>query len=361
MPLDRLSLPDDFDLFLSTLAQIAPGTELRDGLGRILRGSTGALIVLGNNEIIEGMSGGGFRIDIEFTSNRLRELAKMDGAIILNADASRILRAGVQLMPDGWLPTAETGTRHRTADRVAQQCGYPVLSVSKSMNSIALYLRGHRHVLEDSAAMLSRANQALATLERYKHRLDEVSGALVALEIEDMVTVRDVAVVAQRLEMVRRIASEVADYVTELGIDGRLVSLQHEELIAGVDDDRVLIVRDHVPAVAGHPPDVYGALTALDRLSTAELLDLGLIAGALRIGDAPEVLDLPTSPRGYRLLARVPRLPDFVVDRLVEHFGGLQMLLAASSDDLQAVDGVGETRARSVRESLSRLAESSFN
>ena len=359
MATQHLTTPEDTDLFLETLAAVAPGTALRDGLTRILMGATGALIVLGNSDVIETMSGGGFTIDVEFTANRLRELAKMDGAIILNSNADRILRAGVQLLPDGALPTEETGTRHRTADRVAQQAGFPVLSVSKSMKTIALYVRGHRHVLEDSSAILSRANQALATLERYKFRLDEVSSVLSALEIEDMVTVRDVAAVAQRLEMVRRIAAEISDYVVELGTDGRLLSLQHEELVAGVEEGRMLIVRDHVP-VAADDVSVESVLNALDRLSAPDLLDFELIANAFGLGGGSEGLDTAVTPRGYRLLHRVPRLPDFAIERLVDHFGDAQRLLAATSDQLQAVDGIGDTRARSIRDNLSRMVESNF-
>ncbi|MGB2838977.1 MAG: DNA integrity scanning diadenylate cyclase DisA, partial [Actinomycetes bacterium] len=206
---------------LATLATVAPGTVLRDGLERILRGRTGGLFVLGYNKDVEALCSGGFTLDIEFSATRLRELAKMDGAIILGSGASSIHRAAVHLMPDPSITSDETGTRHRTAERVAKQTGFPVVSVSQSMNIIALYVGGRRYVLEDSAAILSRANQALATLERYKLRLDEVSSTLSDLEIEDLVSVRDVAVVTQRLEMVRRIAREIDEYVIELGSDGR--------------------------------------------------------------------------------------------------------------------------------------------
>ncbi len=205
-------------------------------------------------------------------------------------------------------------------------------------------------MLEESAAILSRANQALATLERYKLRLDEVAGTLSALEIEDLVTVRDVTAVAQRLEMVRRIATEIAEYVVELGTDGRLLALQLDELIAGVEPERELVVRDYVPEpTAKRSRTVSEALTELDSLSHPELLDLATVARALGYSGSPETLDSAVSPRGYRLLAKVPRLPGAIIERLVEHFGGLQKLLAASVDDLQAVDGVGELRARSVR------------
>jgi diadenylate cyclase len=354
-------VPGADDQLLSSLAAVAPGTVLRDGLERVLRGNTGALIVLGHDRTVEQLCTGGFHVDVDFTAQRLRELCKLDGAVVLTADLSRIVRAGVQLVPDATIPTDETGTRHRTAERVARQTGNPVISVSQSMRIVALYVDGKRHVLDDSAAILSRANQALATLERYKLRLDEVAGTLSALEIEDLVTVRDAMVVSQRLEMVRRIAGEIEGYVIELGTDGRLLSLQLDELMAGVEVDRELVVRDYLVEGTGRKRrSVEDALDALDALSAGDLLDLSAVAKAVGYPASSDALEVAVSPRGYRLLAKVPRLPRAVVDRLVEHFGGLQKLLAAGIDDLQAVEGVGDTRARSVREGLSRLAESSI-
>ena len=342
----------------ATLASIAPGTSLRDGLERVLRGRTGALIVLGNDKTVEAISTGGFTLDVPFTATGLRELAKMDGAIILDPEATIICRAAVHLMPDPSIYSEETGTRHRTADRVARQTGFPVISVSQSMQIIAVYVGEIRYVLEDSGQILSRANQALATLERYKLRLDEVSSTLSALEIEDLVTVRDVAVVAQRLEMVTRIAREIEDYVLELGSDGRLLALQLDELVTGVDLERELVVRDYLPD-ARKPRRAEDVLAELEGLSASDLVDIATVSQALGLGTS-EHLDGAVTPKGYRLLAKVPRLPSPVVDRLVEHFGSLQKLLSAGVDDLQAVDGVGELRARSVREGLSRLAESSI-
>jgi diadenylate cyclase len=340
------------------LASVAPGTPLRDGLERILRGHTGGLIVLGYNGTVEEVCSGGFELDVEFSATRLRELAKMDGAIVVNDD-EKIVRAAVHLVPDPSIPTDESGTRHRTAERVAKQTGHPVISVSQSMRIIGLYVAGVRYVLDDSAAILSRANQALATLERYKLRLDEVAGTLSALEIEDLVTVRDAMAVVQRLEMVRRIADEISGYVIELGTDGRLLALQLDELMAGVDEDRTLVVRDYMPT-ARRQRTVEDVLCELNQLSGTDLLDLVSVAKASGFPSTTDALEGAVSPRGYRLLAKVPRLPGAVIERLVDHFGGLQRLLGATVDDLQAVDGVGDARARSVREGLSRLAESSI-
>ena len=349
----------DDALLRQTLAAVAPGTELRDGLERILRGRTGALIVLGMDRTVESLSTGGFELDVDFASTRLRELAKMDGAIVVDSGATKILRAAVQLVPDPSIETSESGTRHRTAERVAKQTGFPVISVSQSMHIVALYVGDRRHVLEGSDAILARANQALATLERYKSRLDEVTGTLSALEIEDLVTVRDVASVVQRLEMVRRISDEIAGYVVELGTDGRLLSLQLDELIGGVGPDRELVIRDYLEA-AKRDRSIEEVMGGLAALAPSELVDLGQVARVLALTVGSESLDGAVSPRGYRLLSKIPRLPGAIVDRLVEHFDGLQKLLAAGIEDLMTVDGVGEQRARAVREGLSRLAESSI-
>ena len=344
---------------LAVLAQVAPGTALRDGLERILRGSTGALIVLGQDKVINQISSGGFDVNTDFTATRLRELAKMDGAVLCDRDATRIYSAAVQLLPDPSIPTDEQGTRHRTADRVSRQTHLPVISVSKSMNIIALYLDGKRYVLEDTAAILSKANQALATLERYKTRLDEVEGNLSALEIEDAVNIRDVAIVVQRHEMVRRISSEISNYVVSLGTEGRLISLQLEELVAGTDQELQLVIRDYMPSGRRQKsPETY--LSALAALDATSILDLAAVAGALGLPSDLESAELQISPRGFRLLAKVPRLPDLIIENLTSHFNGLQRLLAASAEELRDVEGVGETRARAIRESLSRLAEVSL-
>ncbi len=348
------------ELLRQTLARLAPGTALRDGLERILRGRTGGLIVLGYDDAVESICDGGFRLDVEFAATRLRELSKMDGAVVLATDARRILRANVQLVPDPTIPTEESGTRHRTAERSAIQTGHPVISVSASMSIVSVYIEGRRHVLTDSATIISRANQALATLERYKARLDEVTQALSALEIEDFVTLKDAMTVVQRLEMVRRIADEIAGHVIELGTDGRLIALQLDELVGGVGLDRELVVRDYLLDSAAGSVRAYSVLAGLDDLDGTELLDLATVAGAFGYPPSAELLDQQISPRGYRLLARVPRLPNGVQDRLVEHFGSLQALLAATADDLQSVDGIGDARARVVREGLSRLAETSI-
>ncbi|MFC8303441.1 DNA integrity scanning diadenylate cyclase DisA [Specibacter sp. NPDC057265] len=345
------------DALKATLARVAPGTPLRDGLERILRGRTGALIVLGADKSILNLCSGGFEIGIDFAATSLRELAKMDGAIVCDKDATKIMRAAVQLVPDPSIETQESGTRHRTAERVAIQTGVPVVSVSQSMQIIALYVDGLRYVLEGSEKVLARANQALATLERYRARLDQVTSSLSALEIEAMVTIRDVAVTLQRHEMVRRISEEIAAYVLELGVDGRLLSLQLEELSTTRGSGADMVIRDYINP---DTMDVDAAVAALQGIDQADLIDLSLIAGRVGLASGNDSLDAIIQPRGYRLVSGLKAVPGAVAGRLVDHFGGLQNLMAATIDDLMIVDGIGELRARNVREGLSRIAEASL-
>ncbi len=340
------------------LAGVAPGRPLREGLDRILQANMGALIVVGDGPEVLAICSGGFLLDAEFTPQRLSELAKMDGAIILASDASRIARANVHLVPNPHVPTSETGTRHRTAERVARSIPVPVISVSEDMSMIAVYVGDLKHPLEPIQRLLNRANQALQTLERYKNRLDTVSGSLSALEVEDLVTVRDVATVLQRAEMVRRIAEEIEGYIVELGTDGRLVLLQLEELMGGVEDDRRLVIKDY--SQADDTWQLSNAMSTLADLSTEDLLDLKSVMSVLRLSADAAELDMSLQPRGYRLLSKIPRLPDTVIERIVQRFANLQKIMRATIDDLDDVEGVGSTRARAIKDGLSRLAETSI-
>lgn len=341
---------------LDALRLVAPGTPLREGLDRILQAGMGALIVAGDGPDVLSLCSGGFLLDAEYTPQRLSELAKMDGAIILASDTSRVARANVHLVPDPDIPTAETGTRHRTAERVGRQLSVPVITVSEDMSVVAIHRGGEKHTLEPTPRVLARADQALQILERYKTRLDAVSGTLSALEVEDLVTVRDVATVLQRAEMVRRISMEIEEYVIELGADGRLVLLQLEELMGGVEEDRRLVGRDYAAA-----PDreIEEIMAELGRLDTDDLLDLNTLPAVLGLPN-DVTLDTPLQSRGFRLLHKIPRLPDVVASHVVTRFSNLQKIMRASVGELVEVEGVGDTRAKAIKEGLSRLAETSI-
>jgi diadenylate cyclase len=340
----------------AALAQVAPGRPVRDGIDRILQAGMGGLVVVGDGPSVLNICSGGFLLDAAFSPQRLSELAKMDGALILAADGSRIARANVHLVPDSSVHTSETGTRHRTAERVARSLNVPVVAVSHRMNTITVYVGDHKHEIEPVPRLVNRANQAISTLERYRNRLDTDAAALSTLEIEDLVTIRDVINVVQVLEGVERIAEELERYIVELGEEGRLVRLQLVELVGGVQHDRRHIVRDYRGDDKTVPLDQV--LDDLSSLTTEDLIDPSEVAHAMRLPTT--AVDASIAPRGYRMLAKIPRLPDQVIQNIISRFGNLQKIMRATIEDLDDVEGVGATRATSIKEGLSRLAESAI-
>lgn len=348
-------MAEDRDDFWKVLRAVAPGTPLREGLESILRARTGALIVASDKPEVMKLVDGGFRLDAEFQPAHLYELAKMDGALILTPDCRRILYANATLIPDPSIPTSETGIRHRTAERVARQTSELVIAISQRRNIISLYKGNTRYVLRDISVILTKANQALQTLEKYKAVLDQALTNLSALELEDLVTVSDVVLVVQRTEMVLRIVAEIERYISELGTEGRLVSMQLEELVTNVAEEGSLIIRDYMIQAEGRTPE-----TIRDQMASwpsEDLLDLVTITRLLGLGATPSVLENPVSPRGFRIMRKIPRLPMPVIENLVQAFGNLQKILRGSIEELDEVEGIGEVRARAIKEGLRRLRE----
>ncbi len=338
------------------LARVSPGTPLRDGIDRVVRSETGALLVLSDDADVLSICSGGFLVDAPYSPQRLSELAKMDGAIILSTDGGRIARANVHLVPDPSVPTSETGTRHRTAERVARSLDVPVVSASEEMGVINVYAGGGKRQLQEVGHLLDRANQALQTLERYKVRLDDAITNLTAVEVEDVVTLRDVVAVVQRGEMVHRIADEIETMIIELGVDARLLRLQLDELYGEIDDELDLVVADYLPTGRS----VTDALDAMSQLSDDEVSTLRFTADALSPHRNSDDLSQEVAPKGMRLLHRVSRLPSSTAVTVAEHFGGLAKLQRATVDDLMAVDDVDETTARAIRDTLSRVTETTI-
>lgn len=334
---------------------LAPGTAFRDGIDNILRGKMGALIVVGDSPAVLEISEGGFFINCDFTAANLYELAKMDGAIILSRDTQRILYANTQLIPSPDIPSRETGIRHRTAERVARQTGELVLAISQRRGLVSLFQGSMKYLLQDIGLLLVKANQALQTLEKHRLVLDKDLLNLSAMEFEDLVTVFEVARVLQRIEMVTRIVREVREYINELGIEGRLVNLQLQELMGNIEEEALRIVQDYNARPNEKSPSEI--IQQLSRWSTEELTDLVAIARVLGYGATPGVLDLPISPKGYRLLQRIPRLPLAVTENLINAMGDLPRILKASIDELDDVEGIGEVRARAIKSGLKRLQE----
>ena len=333
------------------LALVAPGTALREGLDRILQAKHGALIIVGDDPAVLSVCTGGFLLDAEYTPQRLSELAKMDGAIILAADASRIARANVHLVPKATIATSETGTRHRTAERVARSIDVPVIAVSEAMATIAVYRNDKKHTTQSAGWLIDRSSQALATLQRFRSRFDDALSSLTRLEMEDAVSVRDVVAVLQPGEMVRRIAEEIEGHLVELGSDGRLIHLQTEELRAGLDTTMSQVLRDYT--------DQRGT-DHLRALSPDALMDLPKVVAALTLPASGDQLHAELAPHGYRMLHRLPQLSETLIDRLVDKFGSLPDILSASAAELESVEGIGAATARHVRDGLARLVEASI-
>ncbi|MGD9701916.1 MAG: DNA integrity scanning diadenylate cyclase DisA [Acidimicrobiia bacterium] len=347
------------DALHAALADVAPGTPLREGLDRIVRAKMGALVVVGDGGDVLAICSGGFLLDAPFSPQRLSELAKMDGAIILAADSTRIARANVHMVPDPSIPTSETGTRHRTAERVARHLGtVPVISVSEEMSVLTVYVGTAKHVLQEIPRLLEKAGQALQTLGRYKDRLDEALASLSALEVEDLVTLRDVALVLQRSETVRRIADEIETMIVELGVDARLLRLQLDELYGDTGQDLALVMRDYL---ADDPRRVIrDGVAGLSRLTDEELLDVRTVAAILRLPGGGADLDQSAQPRGYRLLAELPRMNTDAVDALIARYGSLPKVLRATAADLATVLNLDTERAQALKDGLARLTETSI-
>jgi diadenylate cyclase len=340
---------------LEAIAKIAPGTDIRQAVDDVIRSHEGALLVVGDPEELSFLYSGGIRLDAPFRPQLLYELAKMDGAIILDSQVKRLAWANVQLMPDPTIPSDETGTRHRTAERVAKQTGALVVSVSQQRETVTIFVGQARYQLDPVADVLAKTNQALGTLETYRQRLEQVLTRLTALEFQNAVVLDDVLVVLQRAEMTSRMAERITRDCVELGSEGRLIRLQLEELVGDVPTERDAIVRDY--HVLGAADEATEALEELHRLSYQELLEFGRLAELLGHDRNVNPLDFAVVPRGYRTLSHIPRLPEPVVRRVVGNLGSLDAVVRASQRELESVEGVGAVRAREIREGLRRLQE----
>lgn len=346
------------EMLIEVLEQVAPGTELREAIDRILNTGTGALIVIGNMGELRPIMTGGFNINCEFTAPRLFELAKMDGAVVLSRDRKTINWSNVHLVPDPSIPTHEAGTRHRTAERVAKgHKSAVVIAISEKMNTVSIYVDNEHFTLESIPLVLAKADQALQTLSRYRARLDKEYSHLNTLEIEDMVTLKDVVRVVQRSEMVARIADEIRFQASELGKDGRLVGLQLNELMAGVKKLGELLISDYyVPRDGRGAEEVVGDLGSI---AGDDLMEEASVAKALGYRSSLELMNKLVRARGYRMLSMItPRIPAGVVDKVVERFDNLKDVMRASPALLDEVDGVGERRALAIKEGLDRISES---
>ena len=340
---------------INILKIIAPGTLFREGLDNILKAKTGALIIIGDTKEVLDLVDGGFRIDEEYTPARLYELAKMDGAIVLSKDLKRILLANTQIIPSPKILTQETGTRHRTAERTAKQTGELVVSISQRRNIITVFKGDFRYTIEDSSKIVTKANQALQTLENYKRVFDTKLRVLNEYEFNDIVTLDNVITCIQRAEMVNRVAEQVKRSIYELGADGVLVKMQLEELIEDLPQEELLIIKDYIAPSRRLLPEKI--LQNIRLCSQNELIQSEIIARFLGYEQFDNYEEVAVYPKGYRILNKIPRMPNSIVTNLVKTFKSFQHILLADVDKLDEVEGIGEVRARTIKQSLRRMQE----
>ena len=341
------------DIEIKNILKImCPGTAIREGLENILRAKTGGLIVLGDSEDVMKIADGGFSINAEYTPSYVYELAKMDGAIIISSDIKKIVSANTQLIPDSSIVTYETGTRHRTAHRAAKQTGNIIVAISQRRNMITVYKGDIKYVLRESSIILARANQAVQTLEKYVAVLERVINNLNLLEFQDLTTLFDVVTSIQRTEMVMRIVEEINVYILELGNEGRLISMQLNELIRHVERDGILLIRDYLK----EDLDAESIYKGIQKLTQNELLDLDIIAKEIGYSGEP-LVDTFIIPKGYRILSKVPRIPTNIMDNVIRHFKNFNCIIKADIDDLDQVEGIGEARATAIRNGIKKMNE----
>lgn len=338
--------------FRDALLMISPGTRLREAIAMMLQSRNGALLCMGDPKKLAELSDGGVEINAPSTPQLLYELSKMDGAIILNEDASIIAYANRFLMPSNSISSDETGTRHIAAERLAKQANCAVVAVSERRSSVTLYVHNTRHVLDSLPTLLNKAGQAIQILEKYIQALTQAMLDLSAREFEDMVTIFDVCKTIQRCQMSARIAKEIQPYILELGTEGRLIELQLKELVTPIEEGE-LVTKDYFRERTGV---TYAVVKErIDEISQQELLNLGAISQALGYGPNLRSVDTYLSPRGYRILTQTRRLTPQIVESLVMRFGTLQQIMRAPKEELVAVEGVGEVLAERVRISLNNL------
>ncbi len=335
---------------LRTLERLVPGTGLRQGLERIIQQGKGAIIVLGSGKDVDNISSGGFALHrAAFTPAKLAELSKMDGGIVIDDNHDMIVAANVHFVPSNEIPTDETGSRHRTAQRIAAQTGRPVVAVSEGRRIATLYLEGQKVELRSPTEIAARVNQELLTLERLRRRLDDAEHALTQLELTGLATNRHVVRVLQRAELVRRVGLAIEREAVTLGDEGRLAFIQLSDMVRGIEHLREVTLRDYLKPRTMKA--INSAVTKLEAVEEGDLedpLNVGRVLGFLDLED-------PVTPRGFRVLGQVGRLPDSVRDEMIKHFSSFEKMLSATTADLEKVEGIGTARGSYVRHYFDRL------
>ena len=335
---------------VATLKLLSPGTPLREGIDYIIQGKTGGLIVVGDTPEILELTEGGFRISCQYTPTRLFELSKMDGAILLSEDAKRIVRANVTLRTNPSAPSRETGLRHRSADKFAKQTEHIVLAVSQSRNSLTLYLKNQRYIFRERPLLLSGANQTMLALTQYVKAMQDAVSILNWAELSGNVTLVNVVTAIQLCERVRRADQELNRYRIELGTESE--SMQYTPELTTEIERGLLITKDYYHESLRNECQAFERILRLDANSLASRDNISEALGYSR--DIHNTFDI-LKPRGYRMLSQVPQIPFSIIENIVGEFETLDRICTAAVDEIQAVDGVGRTRATTIKDTLAQM------
>ena len=336
-------------------SQVTPGTVFREGLDNILDAGTGALVVMDANDTLGDLIDGGFELNCRFTPQRLHELSKMDGAIILDGNATKIKHANVHLQPGKKFKTNESGTRHRTAQRVAKQTDNLVIAISERRNRITLYKGDFRYKVKNLADLMTEASQAMKTFERYKHVLDRALQNITLLEFDGMVTLSEVVTVLQRFEMLVRIRIVVERSIMELGSEGKFLEIQLEELFRGVLKEEENFIRDYINLGLSEEFGTNEVKERLLVLGDLELLETENIAGALGYGRSAATFDMELDTRGYRILNKITRITRKDTEKIIVKYETFSNILELAEEELMEIRGISMFKARSIKKGIKRL------
>jgi len=340
---------------LEKIKLIAPGTMLRKAIDDIMRANTGALIVLIDDpDKYKNIIQGGFRLNINFEPEFLYELSKMDGAIVVSSDISKIYYANVHLVPDPSIPTTETGMRHRTAERFAKQTGDVVITVSRRRKTITLFYKNYKYVVNDITLVLSKVSQAINTLEKYRKNFDKLLSELDIIELENRTTLYDVVKVLEKGIMVMKISYEIKPYLTELGEEARLAKMQVNELTEDIDDLLELIIMDYYNYEEEKEDDPKIILENLVKSPTVDSIKIARSLG-YSVQTSSQIEDITVKSKGFRILKYIAKIPMSISRKVIDNFKNIVAISQASIEDLKSVEGIGNKRAKSIVDSIHSL------
>ncbi len=330
----------------------APGQPLRTALDMIIAGRIGALICVGDTDAVLAAGNDGFPLSISFTSNRLFELSKMDGAIVVDGGLNQILRANFHLNPDPSLATSETGMRHRTAARMSVLTNATVISVSERRGVVNVYVDGKSYQIQPVTEIMSSVTQLVSTLQTTRTTLDRSLLRLTALELDDYVTLADITDIFSSFEIMEQAKVELRNSIIKLGTQGKIVQMQLEQLAgASMETEYNLMIRDYAAVAteenAARIRDEFAAMSAQDLTNPSK------VAAVLGYEDLDE--DSVMSPLGLRTLSRVSVVRDGVAERIVDEYGSLQDLMDDMKKNPDRLGNFGVNNPAILADSLARM------